>query len=233
MTEIDTKTEQELIQEKKEKSAKQISALCWALCIVTQAAAFYFAKQTYHISLFLLCPAVLVCPLIIKRVDSRVPPLKHVLFIGTVYFIVLSCGTIIYTLIDNHVKIDYAGIAKEYAESVKQNAQSQQTANSSSLSEIAGASSRSSESDSNSKNNVSNTSDENKNNTTPSSLPSHKNTSYDEITNTAYATPNGKRYHYKSSCAGINAVEISWNDISERELTPCGICAKKDLSSDQ
>lgn len=228
--EINTKTTQ-LEQEKKAKSAKMISAFCWILCIVTQAAAFYFAKETYHISLFLLCPAVLVCPAIIKRMDARIPPMKHVVFIGAVYFIVLSCATLFYTLVDHHAKIDYAGIAQEYAESVKQNAQLQQTQSIQS-SESTNSSSKNPQSNHNSENSITSTSSQSKNDSVFSSPSSHITVS-SETSQLMYATPNGKRYHYKSSCAGINAVEISRDDISKRELTPCGTCAKRDISSNQ
>ena len=229
--EINTKTVQELEQEKKAKSAKLISVLCWILCIATQATAFYFAKETYHISLFLLCPALLVCPAIMKRMDSRIRPMKHVIFIGAVYFITLSCATIFYTLVDNHAKIDYAGIAQEYAESVKQNAQSQHTQSTKSP-ESTSASSEILQSNRSSENSNTSTSSESKDNSLSSSLPSVTTVSSD-TSQLIYATPNGKRYHYKSSCAGINALEISRNDISKRGLTPCGTCAKKDILSDQ
>lgn len=42
-----------------------------------------------------------------------------------------------------------------------------------------------------------------------------------------YATPSGKRYHYEEYCANgkkKNSVEITWDDVTRRGLTPCQTC---------
>lgn len=36
-----------------------------------------------------------------------------------------------------------------------------------------------------------------------------------------------KKYHYKERCAGKNSHEITWDEVSERRLTPCGKCVLK------
>lgn len=41
-----------------------------------------------------------------------------------------------------------------------------------------------------------------------------------------YATPSGKRYHYDPACPGKNGQEITWDEASQRGLTPCKKCAK-------
>lgn len=41
-----------------------------------------------------------------------------------------------------------------------------------------------------------------------------------------YATPGGQRYHYDSACPGENAQPITWDEASQRGLTPCKRCAK-------
>lgn len=45
-----------------------------------------------------------------------------------------------------------------------------------------------------------------------------------------YATPSGKRYHYEENCANgkkKNSVEITWDDVTRRGLTPCQTCVAK------
>lgn len=36
-----------------------------------------------------------------------------------------------------------------------------------------------------------------------------------------------KKYHYEERCAGKNSHEITWDEVSERGLTPCGKCVLK------
>lgn len=42
-----------------------------------------------------------------------------------------------------------------------------------------------------------------------------------------YVTPSGKRYHYKQSCAGKNAIETTLEKAIADGKTPCGTCAKE------
>lgn len=36
--------------------------------------------------------------------------------------------------------------------------------------------------------------------------------------------PYSKKYHYEADCAGQNSHEITWAEVTERGLEPCGIC---------
>jgi len=45
---------------------------------------------------------------------------------------------------------------------------------------------------------------------------------------TVYVTPTGKKYHYKASCAGKNAIEKTLDQVKNTH-TPCKTCAKQDL----
>ena len=45
---------------------------------------------------------------------------------------------------------------------------------------------------------------------------------------TVYITPTGKKYHYKASCAGKNAIERILDQVKNTH-TPCKTCAKKDI----
>ena len=45
---------------------------------------------------------------------------------------------------------------------------------------------------------------------------------------TVYITPTGKKYHYKASCAGKNAIEKTLDQVKNTH-TPCKTCAKQDL----
>ncbi len=38
-----------------------------------------------------------------------------------------------------------------------------------------------------------------------------------------YITPSGKRYHYSSTCGGVNSYKVSINNVGSR--TPCQKCA--------
>ncbi len=42
-----------------------------------------------------------------------------------------------------------------------------------------------------------------------------------------YASPSGEKYHYEADCAGVNSVEITWDQVSRRHLDPCGTCVLK------
>lgn len=41
-----------------------------------------------------------------------------------------------------------------------------------------------------------------------------------------YATPGGQRYHYDAACPGENAQAITWDEATQRGLTPCQRCVK-------
>ena len=41
-----------------------------------------------------------------------------------------------------------------------------------------------------------------------------------------YASPSGKRYHDNPQCPGKNGVQITWDDVRRRGLTPCKKCVK-------
>ena len=45
------------------------------------------------------------------------------------------------------------------------------------------------------------------------------------VPSTVYITRTGKRYHYKASCAGKNAISTTLSDAKSRGLTPCQKCA--------
>lgn len=36
-----------------------------------------------------------------------------------------------------------------------------------------------------------------------------------------------KKYHYEEHCPGKNSHEITWDEVSERNLGPCGTCVLK------
>ena len=64
--------------------------------------------------------------------------------------------------------------------------------------------------------------------TTPSQ-PTEPTTPDDPTTGvTVYITPTGKKYHYKASCAGKNAIEKTLDQVKNTH-TPCKTCAKQDL----
>lgn len=46
-----------------------------------------------------------------------------------------------------------------------------------------------------------------------------------EVLQGVYATPTGKRYHYRSTCGGSGSYGVTQSEIDNRGLTPCKKCA--------
>lgn len=187
--------------------------LCWGICLLTQAFAFFFAQSSHYVSLLMLVPALLICPAVLRLRDRREPHRLQALFLVIFYLVSAAVTYGLFTVIDRSAQTDYTDDIKEFSQAIESVQSQPKSESESTVEESSSVPAVSSES-------VSHV------------FSSHSVTaSGTEVTDVIYASPNGKRYHYKASCCGKNAVEITRDDAARRGLTPCKVCAKRDIPS--